>query len=184
MTQWAIPTTGTDPMKNSGTTLAALGAGLLTLAAAPENHAQAGDWKEHTIAPVLNPVFFESPHIVSEVRPISMHQNIDKKFATGGGDLQLYAAEIRWAVSDRLAILATKDGYVDADLGALGGFSGFADLSIRANYAIIDDPENQFILSPGIELELPTGNKEVFQGSGKDEWDLFVSAARASATGT
>ena len=127
---------------------------------------------------MLNPVFFEDPRILSEVRPIFMHQTIHENFATAGGDIQLYAAEIRWAVSDRLAIIATKDGYVDADLGALGDASGFADLAAGLKYAVIDDANQRLIVTPGFEVKLPTGDQEVFQGSGKGEWDFFVSAAK------
>lgn len=158
-------------------TLAALLAGMIVIGSAKAQD-PAQDWTDLTIAPVLNPVFFEDPHIKTEVRPIFMHQNIAENFATGGGDLQVYALQVRWAVNDRLGIIATKDGYVDADLGALGGFGGFADISLGAKYALIDDRENEFILTPGLELELPVGNREVFQGSGKGEWDLFVSAMK------
>lgn len=157
--------------------VAAIAAGMILSTDAGAQDA-VGDWKDHTIAPVLNPVFFEDPHIRSEVRPIFMHQTIHENFATGGGDIQLYAVELRWAVSDRLAIIATKDGYVDADLGALGGANGFADLAAGVKYAVIDDRENRLVVTPGFEFELPTGNQEVFQGSGKGEWDFFVSAAK------
>lgn len=143
------------------------------------------DWTDMAISPVLNPVFFEDPTIRTEVRPIFMHHNIGNQFATGGGDIQLYAAQIRWAVNDRLAIIARKDGYVTADLGAVhtlagkaGRYTGFADLQAGAKYAVIDDKANQLIVTPGITLELPTGNQEVFQGHGRGEWDLFVSAAK------
>jgi hypothetical protein len=156
--------------------MAAVGAGMIAMGAVAQDAPV--DWTDMTISPVLNPVFFESPHIRSGVRPIFMHQNIHKNFASTGGDLQLYAAEIRWAVTDRLAIIATKDGYVDSDLGILGGRSGLADISLGAKYAVIDDKENQLIVTPGFEVELPIGNKEVFQGSGKGEWDLFVAAAK------
>lgn len=165
------PTMKTIRMKH-----AVLGAAILTLGATANLRAQ--DWTENTIAPVVNPVFFEEPHIRSEIRPMFMHQNIHDGFATGGGDLQLYAAQIRWAATDRLGIIATKDGFVDADLGALGGFDGFADLALGVKYAVIDDREGRFILTPGLKVQLPTGNRDVFQGSGKGEWDLFVAAAK------
>lgn len=164
-------------MKPNHTLLAAVAAGTLLSFNAWAQDA-AGDWKATVTSPVLNPVFFEDPRILSEVRPIFMHQTIHENFATGGGDIQLYAAQIRWAVSDRLAVIATKDGYVNADLGALGDANGFADLAAGLKYALIDDADKRLIVTPGFEFELPTGNQEVFQGSGKGEWDFFVSAAK------
>ena len=89
--------------------------------------------------------------------------------------------EVRWAVTDRLAIIATKDGWVDfKPKGALAGLksTGWADISLGLKYAAIDDKENQFILTPGFELELPIGSRDVFQGNGLGEWDLFLAAAK------
>ena len=45
-------------------------------------------------------------------------------------------------------------------------------------YALIEDQEHQFILTPGFTLEVPTGTERVFQGFGAGEWNLFVSAAK------
>lgn len=157
-------------------------AGVATLSSA-----FAEDWSSKAPAPVTNPVFFEEPFIRSEVRPLFMYQSLGKTLPVGGayapvgGSVQLYAVEIRWAVTDRLAIIATKDGYVDfKPKGALAGAkaSGWADISLGLKYAVIDDRDNQFILTPGVELELPTGNQRVFQGNGSGEWDLFLASAK------
>lgn len=173
-------------MKTIKTTLAAVGAGFFAIGALAQDAAI--DWTDMTISPVLNPVFFEDPTIRTEVRPIFIHHNISRGFPSafplGGGDVQLYAAQIRWALTDRFAIIARKDGYVTGDLGILNSatgnnrYSGFADLQAGVKYAVIDDKENQLIVTPGITLELPTGNQEVFQGHGRGEWDMFVSAAK------
>lgn len=155
-------------------------AGLPTLSVA-----LAEDWSAKAPTPVTNPVFFEEPFIRSEVRPLFMYQHLGKTLPVGGayapvgGSLQVYAMEVRWAVTERLAIIATKDGWVDFKPNAtLTKASGWADISLGCKYAVIDDKENQFILTPGVELELPTGNRNVFQGNGHGEWDLFVSAAK------
>ena len=161
-------------MKTKLCVLAAVAAAYLL---AP-GQAQAEDWKLRTISPVANPLFFEDPQINSEVRPIFAYHNIYNSFVTGGGDVRVYAAQLRYAVNDRLAIIATKDGYIDANLGPLGHQSGWADLAAGLKYALIDDKENEFILTPGFRLTLPTGNKKVFQGTGKGEWDVFVSSGK------
>jgi hypothetical protein len=147
--------------------------------------ARAEDWAAKAPAPVTNPVFFEEPFIRSEIRPLFIYQSLGKTLPVGGayvpvgGSVQVYAVEVRWAVTDRLAIIATKDGYVDFKPDAtLTKASGWADISLGLKYAVIDDRENQFILTPGVELELPTGNQNVFQGNGSGEWDVFVSGAK------
>lgn len=142
--------------------------------------AEAADWKEKSIAPVTNPLFFEDPQIVSEVRPLFVYHQLDDTFVTGGGNVRVYAMQARYAVNERLAIIATKDGYIEFNPknNAVPKADGWADIGAGLKYAVIDDKENQFILTPGFKLELPTGNQRVFQGNGKGEWDLFVSAAK------
>ncbi|MDA7867198.1 hypothetical protein N9B57_04600, partial [Verrucomicrobia bacterium] len=55
---------------------------------------------------------------------------------------------------------------------------GFADIGFGIKYAIINDEENQFILTPGLKFELPSGNTGVLQGNGSGEWNAFLSAAK------
>lgn len=151
---------------------------LLLAAACPvvSNSLQAEDWKDSAISPVANPLFFESPLIQSEARPIFIYHNFDDKFI--GGFARVYAAQLRWAVNERLAIIATKDGFIQTRSDALPSEDGWADIGAGLKYALIDRPADQFILTPGLKFELPTGNRRVFQGNGDGEFDLFVSAMK------
>lgn len=131
------------------------------------------------ISPVTNPLFFEDPHINSEVRPIVMYHNIDDDFVTQGGIARVAAVQVRWAITDRLALIATKDGFISLHPSrVLPHADGWADIGAGLKYAVIDDKEKDFIVTPGFKLELPTGNQRVLQGNGKGEWDLFVSAQK------
>lgn len=144
------------------------------VAAPPE----AVDWKTNTIAPVANPIFFEDAIIRSEIRPIFAYHRIDDGFITGGGDAQLYALQLRYAITDRLAFIATQDGYFNIDLDAGVELEGWMDLAAGFKYALIDDTANQFILTPGLTFHIPTGSDEVFQGRGSGEWNIFVAAQK------
>ena len=162
---------------NSTLQLATISA--LTVAAGTVS-AQDADWKSKLISPVTNPIFFEDPNITTEVRPIFMHHKIHDDFLAGSGTINVYALQARWAVTDKLAIIATKDGYVDAefdDVPALDG-TGWADIAAGVKYALIQDDENEFILTPGLKFELPWGDDEVFQGNGDGEFDIFVSGVK------
>ena len=140
---------------------------------------EAGDWKEKTIEPVTNPLFFEDPQINSELRPLFLYHRLDDDFVTKGGNVKVYALQARWAVTDRLAIIASKDGYIDFNpKSGLAKTDGWADIGAGLKYAIIDDKVHNFILTPGLKFEFPTGNERVFQGNGKGEWDLFLSASK------
>lgn len=139
---------------------------------------EAADWKAHTIAPVTNPIFFEDAIIRSEVRPIFAYHRIDDDFITGGGEAYLYALQLRYAITDRLAFIAVQDGFFDVQLDNGAELDGWMDLAAGFKYALIDDPANQFILTPGFTFHIPTGSEEVFQGRGDGEWNVFVSAEK------
>lgn len=151
-------------------TLTAALAGLTTI-----QTATAESWKDEAISPVANPLFFESPLISSEIRPLFVYHQIADNFI--GGFARVYAVQARWAVNDRLAIIATKDGYIDLQAKGLHT-EGWADLAAGVKYALIDDEERQFILTPGLKFELPTGETDAFQGNGNGEFDVFVSAMK------
>lgn len=146
-------------------------------AKAPTIPVEAVSWKDHTISPVANPFFHEDAVIRSEVRPVFVYHNIDDSFL-GGGNAQLYALQIRYALTDRLAIIATQDGYFDINNDAIANPEGWMDLALGLKYALIDDEASQFILTPGFTFKIPTGDREVFQGRGGGEWDLFIAAQK------
>lgn len=137
------------------------------------------NWLTNRIEPVTNPIFFEDPSIVSSLRPIFMYHNIDSDFITQGGDVHVYALQLRYAITERLAFIATKDGYIDFDPNAvLTDQEGFADVALGFKYALIDNRPAQFILTPGFKFEIPLGNQDVFQGESVGEWDVFVAASK------
>lgn len=173
------------------TTAAAFAAGVLlpttTLKAAEPATAES-DWKSKLITPVANPIYFEDPRITSEVRPIFMQHWLPDTFDFSGGsvplggDAQVFAVQLRYALTERLALIATKDGYIQFKPGgalqANHGY-GWADLAAGVKYLLVDSEEHHFLLTPGLTITLPTGSPSVHQGDGGGEWNLFVSGAKA-----
>jgi hypothetical protein len=165
-------------------------AGVAALAlAATATMARAADnpsWLDNTISPVGNPIYFEDPNITSEVRPIYMYHALPDQIdiaggahAPLGGKVQVEAVQLRYALNDRLAIIATKDGYISFQPNeTLPHDYGFADLAAGLKYKLIDNQASQFVLTPGFTLTLPTGGHQVFQGRGSAEWNLFASAEK------
>lgn len=134
------------------------------------------------VPPVSNPFFNENPYITTELRPYYLNNTIPGEFLTGGGQIQAWAAQIRIALTDRLGIIATKDGYVNADFrNALSDTEGAENIAFGLKYALISDPARDRIVTVGIKFEIPTGSLGTsgisLQGSGSGFTDLFVSAA-------
>ncbi len=142
-------------------------------------------WLDNTISPVSNPIFFEDPKITSEVRPVYMYHSLPDTFYFNGGHVplggkvQVMAVQLRYAVNDRLAIIATKDGYIEFQPSqTLGHKYGWGDLAAGLKYAVINDTDKDLIVSPGLTITIPTGSTEVYMGHGSGEWNAFVSAEK------
>jgi hypothetical protein len=138
---------------------------------------------EHYVPPLSNPLFNETPYITTEIRAIQLHNDIPEKFLTQGGNIDIYAAEVRLALTDRLGIIATKDGYVDADFDrVLPDKTGWANISLGLKYAVISRPKEGEILTLGFEYEPPSGSLNVvgikMQGDGDGFIDIFATGAK------
>ena len=157
---------------NSKSLCIAVGAAALSQAALAEG------WTDKAIAPVANPIYFETPLIQNEVRPLFAYHRLDSGLLGVGGDVKVYAAQLRYAINDRLALIATKDGYTQIKLDNGAKLDGWNDLAAGLKYALVQDEANQFLVTPGFTVTVPTGNSEVFQGTGKGRADLFVSAMK------
>lgn len=130
------------------------------------------------ISPQTNPLFFEDPRTLTEVRAHFVNQWIpDSNVLFRGGDAQFMAAQIRAAITERLSLIATKDGYIwlDPENDALPATDGWADVALGLKYNVWRDPASQTLLSVGTTFELDTGTKRVFQGYGDGEFHVFAS---------
>ncbi len=147
--------------------------------------ANKSSWLDNTISPVANPIFFEDPRVTSEVRPVYMYHWLPDsfKFAGGsvplGGQVQVMAVQVRYALTDKLGLIATKDGYIEFQPDhTLGHAYGWGDLAAGLKYVVYDNQDDQIIVTPGLTITLPTGSTEVFQGNGSGVWNAFVSAEK------
>lgn len=133
------------------------------------------------IPSVSNPLFNESPLITTEIRPIYIHHEIPKGFLTGGGNVDVGAVQARFAVTDRLAIIATKDGYADLHFaGVLPDEHGFANIAAGLKYALVLNEETGTVVTVGARYEAPIGSLKTagisLQGHGDGFVDVFVTA--------
>lgn len=131
-------------------------------------------------APVSQPVTFESPVVDTSVRPVFMWHEFPGDSIFQGGDLLLYALQIRVAITDRLGFIATKDGWIDLnpDGGPIPADEGWADLAGGLKYAFIDDTRQNLLLSGGLIFEFASGDEEVLQGNGDGVLRPFISVAK------
>jgi hypothetical protein len=123
---------------------------------------------EGHINPMSMPYLFEDPYIATDINFVGIYHNFPSDSLLDGGEAGVIAVQARLAITDRLAFIATKDGYMidRPDNGALNNREGFMDITVGFKYAVIDDRESGLIVTPSLRYEIPVGNDQVFQGFG------------------
>lgn len=124
------------------------------------------------ISPITNPVFFEDPRNLTEARAIFAQHTVPDSAL--GGDVQVIALQIRARLSDRLSLIATKDGYIFSDNPLID--DGWADVSAGLKYLLYADPCEQVLVSAGAVYEMPVGSTAAQQANGDGTFDLFLTS--------
>lgn len=146
------------------------GAACCAAAAAPATPARGSSGFDSFISPISNFTNFEDPRAITEVRPIFMFHDLANDFlGLDGGEAYLLAVQARFAVTERFALIATKDGYVwlrphKEIPGAVTKNDGFANLAFGAKYAVLYDEAKRRIATLGLRYEVPSGDAGVLQG--------------------
>lgn len=141
------------------------------------------------ISPMINFVFFEDPRNVTELRPIYVNHWVPPTVGNGisaDGNIQLFAAQFRVKLTDRLSLIAVKDGFiVDDTRGTLGTLlsDGWADVTAGLKYNLIRDAQKGRLLSIGGTYELPIGSTRSLQDIGDGEFHVFATGGQRLAGG-
>lgn len=131
---------------------------------------------DQMISPISNPINFEDPRIKTELHPFFAYHDLNNDFVTEGGEVTAWAAQARIALTDRLALIATKDGYMNfSPKKALDDSDGSLNLEGGLKYALFVDENEGQIFSTGLKYQVATGDPDVFQGQGDGLLIPFVS---------
>ncbi len=123
--------------------------------------------------PITSPYFHEDSSVTTDLRLHFLYHDFPSAGVINGGSAKVAAAQVRVAITDRLQLVAYKDGYTDFDAG-LTDESGWNDVAAGLKFAVINDWKSQFALAVGAGYEFPWGDDDVLHNS--DELRLWVSA--------
>lgn len=158
---------------------------LTTQAGAPATPVATPDAFANAITPISNPTFHGNALPKTNIHGIYMHHQLPEQISAAGtkvpvgGDVNIFAVQLEYAFNERLSLIATKDGYVDFNPDqSVPQATGFANLAAGLKYAFIYNEPSQFVLSGSAVLEVPTGNRDVYQGYGDGATNLIASALK------
>ncbi len=126
---------------------------------------------DNFVSPMTNPIFFEDPRHVTELRTIFWQHNVPE--AAGGGDVNLYALQVRARLSENVSLIAAKDGYIVSTNPLID--DGWADVDVGLKFSLLRDVANQRLVSAGVVYDMPVGTPRTLQAKGDGEFHLFVT---------
>jgi len=126
--------------------------------------------------PISNPTLFDLAIPRTKIHPLFLTQSMPSHLKTtlgkvpAGGDLQVYAIQAEWALNERFALVASKDGYIvfDPDF-TFSDTSGWANIAAGAKWAWLFKPEQGLASSIQLVYEIPSGDSDVWQGTGEGQ---------------
>lgn len=140
----------------------------------------------NTVRPITNPTLFDNPLPQTNIRAIVLQQSLPAYIETAigdvpvGGDFNLLAVQIEYAFSDTLSLVATKDGYIDFNPNStLSKAEGFANIAAGLKYRFLSDFDDTLVMSGTVTAELPSGNRDVWQGEGDGYINAILNASKA-----
>jgi hypothetical protein len=86
------------------------------------------------------------------------------------------------ALTEKLQLVAYKDGFSKFTGGELNGYDGWNDIALGIKYALVQDWANEYHLAFGVGYEFDWGNSEVLQNT--DELRLWISENKSFASST
>jgi hypothetical protein len=155
-----------------------------------------------SVGPMSSPYLFEDPNITTGLQFVGIYHDFPNDSAFQGGEAGVLALQARLAITDRLAFIATKDGFTifrpEAEVKdipmetrvALGiddpsldevdileDKEDFMDISVGFKYALIDHREEDwgYIVTPHVRFEFDVGEHDIFQGQGDGVFILGTS---------
>lgn len=122
----------------------------------------------NAFGPMGMPYLFEDPYITTGLNFVYVRHELPENGVFLGGTVNVAALQIRVALTDRIALIATKDGVTifRPDNPIVEDDTGFMDMTLGLKASLVELPESNFILSGALRYEIPLGNEGVYQGYG------------------
>lgn len=162
-------------MKNNLTILLAAGCLVANALLAQSGYVASGEQvrtltpEQRTVVPLTAPYYHEDSFITSDLRAWYLNHQLDLI----GGEVTVAALQVRVALTEKLQLVAYKDGFSKFSGGQLNGYDGWNDIALGIKYALVQDWANEYHLAFGVGYEFDWGNSEVLQNT--DELRLWIS---------
>ncbi len=134
------------------------------------------------VGPMTDVIQSKDPRSLTEARILNVNNWARPGTPViGSGTYQVYALQLRLALTERLCVYADKDGIVRLSPNPGDSVTGLANLMFGARYALVRDVENQFLFTVASHYEVPTGYANIFQNQGSGTLAVYGIFAKEFA---
>ena len=127
------------------------------------------------VSPLSNPFFFEDPRSLTEIRGIFIENGWPNSLS--GGDAQVWAAQFRGRVTDRLSFIVPRVGYLQVNRAGGGVPIGYLSTPVGFKYNLVRDVDRQFLVSGGITYFIK-GSDGALANFGDGDFNFYLSAGK------
>jgi hypothetical protein len=122
------------------------------------------------VSPISNPFFFEDPRSLTEVRAIYINNELPQLI--GGGDVNVWAGQVRLRFAERWSVIAPRLGYIDVHQP--GAPNGYMSSPAGVKYNFYRDVCQQRLASVGMTYFIP-GEGRAFSNFGDGDFHFFLT---------
>ncbi len=128
----------------------------------PDEDGAEQDAAHRHVHPITSPYFHEDSFVTTDIRAVYLYHKFTETSALAGGNLQIYALQLRVALTDQLQFVAYKDGYSDMNPGLKPlRERGWNDVAAGLKWNFLQCWEHQFHAAAGVGYELSIGSKRI-----------------------
>jgi len=135
------------------------------------------------ISPVSNPVYFEDPRALTELRPIFIWQRTrDSNPVFAGGDNFFTMLQGRVALTQNVSLVVNKLGWTwinpEGNVLGIDDGNGFSEVHLGPKFTFIRNEDTGTVAAVGMNFELAVGSEEALQHTGNWSISPYFSIAQ------
>src|SRR5262245_9548184 len=149
----------------------------------PRSRFQSDHGFDELASPVTNPLLFEDPRSLTELRPIFINQGAPSSNSVWrGGQVNYLGLQGRLALTERLSVVFNEIGWIwldpNGDVPGFASHSGFAELRVGPKYTFYRCEPSGTVAAAGLTFDIPIGASNVFQDTGDLSLIPYVSVGQ------
>jgi hypothetical protein len=142
---------------------------------------------DYFISPVSNPLRFEDPRALTEIRPIFMYNwTPHSNYPFQGGGVGYFGTQLRAAVTERLSLVINDLGFIWThprdNFTDIQPHSGFAEFHLGPKYTFLRSEATGTVAAVGLNFDIPAGSHNVAQDTGTLSLTPYITGAQKICT--